>query len=76
MKRRLLVAVTILVASGYELDLAFRGMNAPSDLTYIAGIIGTAVWFLFIVPTFWHFTTKGKSHEKTASVPAGAPNSK
>lgn len=76
MRKKVVVLLVLVVASGYELTLAFRGMNEPSDLTYIAGILGTAVWFLFIVPTIWHFTMKGKRHEKATPVSAGPADGK
>lgn len=46
MKIKILVVVVFVVASGYILKLCFDGMNRPSDLTYIGGILGVCFWFL------------------------------
>lgn len=63
MRNKALVAVVLLLATGYVLDLAFHGMNMANDFTYIGGIVGLALWFIFIVPLIWHWATKEKKRE-------------
>lgn len=53
MKRKLIVVILLILATGYALKLCFDGMNLPSDLTYIGGILGLIVWFGAVIPFVW-----------------------
>jgi len=50
MRTKLLAGLAWVVATGYLLSICFRGMNASSDLTYIAGILALSIWFVVVTP--------------------------
>lgn len=75
MRRKIIVAVVLLVASGYVLSLCFRGMNMASDLYYTGGSIVSVVWALVIVPLLWKLLTwrrKAKHDKREGETVSGA----
>lgn len=64
MKKKIIIAVLMLVATGYVVDLCFSGMNIKSDLTYLGGIMGLLVWFVLVIPFTYVKFIKEKKHEK------------
>src|SRR6266705_1889071 len=63
MKTKILVVLSWIIASGYIISLCFRGMNLSSDLTYITGILGLAVWFAVVTPVLYKKLFKRKKDE-------------
>lgn len=52
MVKTIIVSMVLLVASGYLISLCFEGMNQASDFTYIGGIFGLVLWFVFLPRTY------------------------
>ena len=71
MKKKIFIAVLLLVATGYVLALCFAGMNMKSDLTYIGGIVGMLIWFLGVVPFVFRKFIKGEKKHDKESVTGG-----
>src|SRR5579863_4572459 len=67
MKRSLISAILLLVATGYVVSYCFHAMNLPDDLFYIGGIVGLVLWFFFVVPLVYRKLIKEKRDEKANS---------
>lgn len=56
--------VVMTLASGYVIDICFRGMNYPSDATYVGGIIGLILWAFLMIWLLKFVFKKPKKEEE------------